>query len=1171
MATITSKLGKIFKRREGDSKTPSRALYDDLESAHESITRKTSSTNTAALSWTRLSSQAPSPMSEDRMPSHSLTVIAPTVPPRRLASLPKPSQRRLVHTGQRFEYPLHRVGRVDTSDDTGYDLPSCNRLSSDLPLPARQSSNEAGSQWQTTVSETPDGRSQVAGYQRRLLQSEETVSQLQMPSFGSGSNMPCTGSSPSFEHEGDDTVDRIYQRCTQHKSSHVRQGISMQSTVWQRTTNTAGTPSINLPGPEKMVLIPESSSRVVQAGQPYSNEHVVPAHGENYDDPTQSLHQFAWSPCPSDLDDHDSLQEFCIRDQYAKTTGDLNSTRKSEDALSAGSYDNTQALLELPSSHQSGNTAGSSDSRLLLSSSSVGTSKAAGDLILPCPNRAAFEREPDSHESSRISGIIFDGRSSRAMSEVELEESLSVFMRSVLGSSATGDAGKEQVSDAEMKESHNIVHQASSAAQGHRVGDLTIGKGRNNFHCLSFNEDANTDLYSTPLQQASPALLGHQDGGSNSSGSYKKVLPVLKDTVMEHDRLPHPKTSQVAYAAIAGMENHSRSKDSLDTSPKQGWVTQFGYPTEHTLPEKQPSDEMTSSNNFDNDLDICHIATSASSSPTNRSHSQQQILFPRYNDSWSIVRNLRTDSLVMFRDYVLKEGRRLPNSNANFHPQRPESLGHRGHYQHPKPLPSSHPHPSTSSLHMSPSHVHLGGQHGKSMKHFQGMQTASKFSDTEFSESSIERNPTSHAEVSQQPLAAVYHDEKSERERSNHLRAPSYLWPNPTSEEQTSGPSMRLRADSLTTTVTLDRRGNPIDTSAGLWAQETGSSLANRSSLQEGSSSSSVVTLGSLSLQKHFSTSDGVISSTKGNSAIDMFHQKLENNTAHGGVETIHKLAFLSDSLGGVARYGKRRCMSKSIFRSIGPSQNTQDGEMDWNMRLVDTDRNIWASNSGSLKSGLAVQKESRKRIERFENFEDSTWQAYLPPLGPTTRLNDRTTLADKSEEHSTITGYINSLTRGRVGRYTSEQRPNSNDLEKNAVIERKATDRECFDKVDNGKRVSEARYVPPASHNPLSRSTHGSPHYLKPRLYDHFNTPDASMKARHRYYSRLWALICFVLPFLGPLYGHGYLDKVMSWHSDGAIEGFRKQEKLAVLLYSYLIFVGCLIALSITMVVISR
>lgn len=91
----------------------------------------------------------------------------------------------------------------------------------------------------------------------------------------------------------------------------------------------------------------------------------------------------------------------------------------------------------------------------------------------------------------------------------------------------------------------------------------------------------------------------------------------------------------------------------------------------------------------------------------------------------------------------------------------------------------------------------------------------------------------------------------------------------------------------------------------------------------------------------------------------------------------------------------------------------------------------------------------------------------------------------------------------------------------------------------------------------PSDRTAHRQAHVptaieRSPHLYARPYTPNLSLQSRHIYLSRAW-LLAFVLPFpMLIIMGHGMLDRLIEWQTNGKISHFRKHEKIVALGLGY-------------------
>ena len=1147
MATISGKFGKIFRRRDGDDRTPPKALYDDLESAHESITRKSSSSKSSLPSRTHL------PLNATIFPTERK--VSPSSAPRRIPiqkhSTFGPSQcpwslPNLTHTHTLSKDPVSQYAHpftrsADVLGNKSQEPFHSDRHASLLLAPNDRSSIEACSTWQTVISESLDDADQS--------------DKLQQSSQGIGL-AGSTRASGDAEFKGSDTVENIYQSYIGRDRSIWQQGTTVENLLPHATKDDVPISKIGSKEGGVASWPLYASPPALQANDEALGNHGGQSFSGYNTNAPRNLHQFAWSPCPSDLDDEDQYQDLPTPNLSGPSMSEHISPGSGEHTSSAASYGNTQKLLELSASQPSNTTSSSRDQKQL-SLSSVGTSKAAGDIFLAGIDKTAHLPNPITHQTDRISGIISDGKSSRPMSVAELEESLSVFVQSALRSSTASDISNERTLGVSLAQDRNVVRQAAGVALGQRAGDLAI--------VLSSSDTQNS--YSDPIPSPGSLEMANASAGNRHirkntpPGLYGRLPRASTATQSQPVHLPTLHVSQTT-----GLRDCDRSQRTSDIPSDQDWITELDSNIDRPLHGGQQLDKLTTRYvGRDTDSEFTRASTSNSSGRTGKKRAHGYLQHPRYNDSWSIVRNLKTDSLTMFRDYVSRDGNRIPNSHTIFHAQKLGQPGYRGHYQHPEPLPKQHPHPLDSPLRMTPSCIDITHKPGTPIVKIPVNRASSTIADTEFSNDSNESEPPIQARERLSTLAGLFGGHTSKASKVEGLtasRQPSSLWLSTVAEGLDDRPSSEPRVSSFAKTAILGLKGNLTGTPEGTGAREVGSSLAGESSPETVSS-----------LTRSSLVFGDVGFSPTGDSAIKAFHQQLERSPVDQNTKTTYKLESLENPTRHGWRDTKRRNGLLRTRRKPAEGQQYCNDDMERKGHHTRGRRFLWPSERRYPRITHAMPLESTRMKAQSKRVD---WQAYLPAHGQNLSVTrDRSVFQPNRENQRRDIPYVKTSGREEERQNTHQERRSATDFSHARRVsgtDLRDTDDALLKTVTGDwESLNRARYGLPESRDSLRWSRQGLSLDVNPRLYDHVTTPSAMMKARQKHFSRLWASLCVALPFLGPLYGHGYLDRIMAWHCEGAIDAFRRQEKLAVLFYSYLVFAGSLVALSITMVVISK
>ena len=1241
------KIGKVFKKREGNEKTPPKALYDDLETAHESIARKGSATSLRTASRLNLPSTraTPSPSRsslQSPLPTHDVarhTTATESVQTSHVAT-----EHAQAHLNSNIS--RSRISEAEKSPNQMSEFKSHNAQ----PL-LRQSTDIDAVSESCNSHRRPNDRNP---------QTKECIITSASPTDILNSREPDPSRKPRPTIVASDTVDNILKIYDRHTPSSSHHAARQQETDNHASINTldiykkleedddkfcvgdlprkvtehhedsgveplitSSTAAIGLRNHAavKADLLNEGSQHL--AGMTPSESFRSNVH--------ENLDQYAWSPCPSDngIDDlsaeppsYKQLSKAPQHQNVESLTYDTSSTSGENTSSSPRSYGNTRKLLEISDSQPSkGSATNSNPSQGQLPA--VRSSRLAGDLHLARHDWSSSRNGTSFRKFGRVSGVVSDGTLSRPMSETEIMESLSELVQSNSRAPSMSETSSLAAIKGVNLEKHDMKRQAAPTLLDPNVGDLIIdlGPGGSQTTTSSSREISLSHLsVRKSRNELNKGISFPRTRAATPPGLFgRAVTPVTTSSSEIYPPLMR-KNSRLAQAvAAAGIKENGRLGRALAASPEQDWLTETDVKMRRE------------------DTGITHIHSTTGSSLANDSDSgdlsnisQDQHLnvnidkadpkhhpsHPRYNHSWSLIKDLQTGSLSIIPDYVSREGKRLPNIMNTPQTRSFTTPGPGPHYQHPKPLSKDHPHPLSSSPIITPSRIELREiAQGRDLT-TQQKRMELEMTDSEYSYSSDEaekENPR------QRPLSLPDSVTRGQGnvntvleapDRMNNIdQAPSSIWLSTVSEAPTEEPSSPLRVSSFAKMSVLGPKGNLTGTPQGYGAREVGSSLADNSS-PAANFSSSPPTLPSSPPAHELSPSvQNMTPISKPQSAVQAFHRHIE--TTDSDYSNLDKLKSIRahDSFGYISPEDDD-VHSPSIHMQVWQKR---DQSLGWKGSPPSplTKSEVSSPGDNNLPMNALLGPSSTVSVQHIDDQEGIDWLKYIPALGRSKKLSHHRRSPSESEGRlhnapsaEKVSGMqhtdgIGHQKRRSAGGFSSRNKKEVEDLEGSVAqaSEDKSSEYQlrplrrpksegstrfsyCFNGhsstptplLDHGafgpkKARRYALRHPGIRANPYTRPVvrKESPHlYSLPCRYD-------SALYKHQVQcSRMWATLCVLVPFLGPLFGHGYLDGIMSWHSNGNIQTFRREEKVPVLIYSYTMFVSALIAIALVMIFVS-
>lgn len=1199
MPPVSNKIGNLFRKKDEQEHTPPKALYDDLESAHESIARNSSSSHLPASSPVPVSSSlAPRPSSPSPVQKASVRGLAlrfnSTTPP---AQPPKSSP-----------IGLQKVIIRDNETRVG---PQTSSQVSDMAW--MQESTASGPAATDSIANDPSSSHQP----QPILSDSKNLSDDFHQAFPDPENhLPVMSRDDGSQVlVASDTVDSILTNYGQRSSAqslqspHPPVSSNIDAAAIRGTSTTPNEDSAGISQPEleshsgtdKEPTFPKHTFTTSEPSQPLSNaEEALVDEGDYHSSeiPTtqncsnvtsRNMQPFAWSPCPSQHSEEDDMggfdhDEHDLREpSRSKSNVHINSDRTTSPS---GSYGNTRNLLNLSGSGASGD-AGSH------SHAAQASLQDADPVISKDQRHHAISRSTiDSHEpiprkTGRFSGIVSDGTSSRPMSEIEMIESLSDLVKAALRAPTSSDTSSVAEPRSSVSEGRILARQAAAALLGARAGDLAIELGlADSLTSSSTRHGYDAGAPSSrkdraDLHKVTPGSKLHS--GTSPALFGRKTPPCSEEPSNSRPSLFRKDSRLARAAAAAGVKEHGRLGRAMANSPERDWITETDVKTsgENTRLVKDETTTGSSIADMSDSMDLSQSSQQqldpkgAIGIPSHSGH-------PRYHNSFSLHKNIKTGFVGVTQDIVSREGTRIHNdrgsSNRSF-----TSPGPSPFYQHPQPLPKDHPHPMSTSPRMTPSSIEL-----RPMLQNQGhsLTTHEKRLQRELTSSDISYVSTESGEhdtheESQSLDGGVSHfsqDADQEQEGSLPLRRlrrlPSSTWLSTVSEGQSPQSSPRERVSSFQKMASAGPRGNVTGTLEGTGAREVGSSLADASSPVAQFSSSPPILLSSP--PEHLlkpAGGDAHQPVSKPGSAVLAFHRHLEGHHIDETTGWMQETSRGHDSFDIVAYHGAGK---GSPAWENSPSSEAYKR------------RNRSTSGFGR-RYFEQFQQAKRGSSEEDEKID---WLKYLRPRRGTRKQADfRSSPDEPAANDSAIPATTKDLVaspRADADQISRDQAFGYIEKSQDAKVEVSPPRAHCSDhgatQATRPTSYNGTVYTtvpPPVLDHPLygPRDRHRvdsqyavlHPEFDARQSSPHLYGFASEVNPRMKRFSILFGGLCTVFFIFGPLYGHGHLDGCMKWYSDGRCAAFPRKYKVIVLVCSYTITLLLISCLVLVMILVSR
>ena len=919
-----------------------------------------------------------------------------------------------------------------------------------------------------------------------------------------------------------------------------------------------------------------------QFGNPIP-EPENPAHTFDQSPTFEEIDEYLWSPAPSNDGQEASsaphpaaLRHAPSESLRASPISGLTSETHGGFSRSSKSYGNAQIH----------SLSGSSGKPRVIDSSlpHIDVLIPAGNMDLDSESAFLSSSQPASmkggRESSsilfRYSGVITDGASSRPMSEIELKEE-------VLNSLGAGaKAGVSKL--ASTNSSSQVDCQTNS---GEICGEHAPIPQTDGFPLYRIQ---NTSANSGPGSSQTSSSLSTDRHGGGLSG-YKSRLATCGPPSSKV-RCPTPPLLFGKYAIGEPVESNTMSRPAFEGAMGSPFnqnarairLDETGHlPTalcslgEQDWETVSPEDEANA-----HPFDGCAFNTKTGSSLADNSDSGslslsmemphpfrgvtarpviQHPAHPRHNHSFMLLKNSQTGELVQVPQYEYALCGRLPNNNASTHlASRVRAINT---YQHPSPLPAEHNHPFTSSpivrftkptaVSTGDSSVLMQQDHSNPKLSYSGLSE-----DVQEIEEKQTRNPLYKTSQDTSRIFDTSSDQDQHIGHSKEQSRQSSAWLSTVSEVASSEPSFPGHKDTVTV-WDANKRVNSVPERG--YNREAGSSLADASSPGANFSSSPVPLLDSSPIQ---------VSGTPPLSE-QLFHKAFQHDLSHGNHHLLvdsHKSLetpfnredsapssiSIQDRYRSHSASGPRLEHLKSFPRRRRSSSESHPSPMD-----SPSAKKASAPYSSS-SDGHARQNTSTGLLLRnpflHSDDDDSRYKSERHNL--IERRGRQPKADDASNDHPTTPS-------------STESRPFVRDGVVHTDTAPPIFDHPVYGRDRPWDRLRPGQPRPRPHPNPLGRPLFQRPvaRAESPHLHRVPRPPTRELLERHVLLSRIYLIACMVIPPIALLYGHGYMDGVIRFHTEGDIHGFRNTEKAIALLWGYGLSAICILAIVVAMIVI--
>ena len=520
------------------------------------------------------------------------------------------------------------------------------------------------------------------------------------------------------------------------------------------------------------------------------------------------------------------------------------------------------------------------------------------------------------------------------------------------------------------------------------------------------------------------------------------------------------------------------------------------------------------------------------------------IRHPRHNRSYMLLRNSQTGDLVQI-------------------PQRADST-----YQHPSPLRIEHRHPFTSS----PPVVRFVKPPAISVKYSDAVMEPdrlnSESSSSGLSEGVLEPQGKQTQNSLYKTKQNLPHVSDSAIDQSQYMMDfqeqshQSSAWLSTVSKVASSEPSLPGNGATSTDVVIWNGKGLVNITPERGGNREVGSSLADASSPGATFSSSPASRVNPTvqfsdippSLGQHFQRQlIGHDSDHSSGQLLGDFHKSLA--TSFNREDTTTSIAHTEN-------HSRSHSASGPEMKHSKPSPRRRRSSSESDSRLMD--------------SPLA-QKASALNVSSSDGYAQQNPRSGLLLRNPFSHADDNES-QHGSNRHNVIERRLRQpkADEGSVDEHTpsssTESRPFVRDGVVYTDVPAPVFDHPIYGRERPWDRMGPTHTRPRPQPNPLRRPLVPRPiaRAESPHLHRIPHPPTRELLERHVLLSRLYLVMFSLLPPIAIIYGHGYMDGIMRFHTEGEINGFRDTEKNIALCLGYGLSALCVPALVVVIIIIS-
>lgn len=921
-------------------------------------------------------------------------------------------------------------------------------------------------------------------------------------------------------------------------------------------------------------------------------KRVNPAHTFVQSPTSKDIDEYLWSPAPSD----DGLEAPSAPHMPVAYHAPSNAVRAlSTSGLTMDSHNGS--VLSYGNEHTPSRSSSSGNPRVRDSPlPHIDVLIPAGNIDLESHSHFLSSSQPasttGSRESSsilcRYSGVITDGVSSRPMSDIELKEAV---LNSLGDGARTGSSmlrsrdsssQADRLANSEQIRGDHKPSDRSEASQLDRVQNLSADAGPGSSQTSS---SLSTDRYGGE-HSGHKARLGSHDGPP----SFKTRCPtpplLFGRNAISGPRISNAATRPALGSTLSRSDHNTKAVRPRETGRLPITLYSLGEQDWETISAKTEADvhafdgialdTKTGSSLADNSdsgslsllKETSNPFRGVKSRPVMQQPTQPQ---PRQNHSYMLIKNSQTGDLIQVPRYEYASRECLPNNNASARlvsRVRAEST-----YQHPPPLRVEHNHPLTSSppiLRFStPPATSIDSHVVMQQNHLNLESSGSGLSDgvQEVKETQTQDRlyKTTQNEFRVRDPVVDQNQYVMESKEQSHQ---SSAWLSTVSEVASSEPSLPGNGGAFTKMMMRDEEGHVNGTLERGGNREVGSSLADASSLGA-NFSSSPVPLASSPIQ---------FSNTPPSTGQGFHEQAIRDDLDYGSQRLLgnfhNSLARSSnredspilttnteDRSRSHSASGLRIDQRKPSPRRRRSSSESQCGLMDSPSAQKASALNVSSSDSHAQRttsSGLLLRIPFSHSDDNNSQY-DTNQPNVIERRGRQPTANEASIEDPTTPSSTTTPSSAQSRPFVRDGVLHTDVPP--------PIFYHPVYGLDCpWDRTRPVPARPRARPAPPGRpliQRPVARAE--SPH-----LHRIIYPPTPELLERHELISRIYLIASMVIPPVALLYGHGYLDGVMQFHTAGEINGFRNPEKTIALCWGYGWSALCILAIVIAMIIIS-